>query len=244
MKRFFTVLALFAATSCSMVDDAFENDDPQLYTEAVVESFEQDIPLSNGYCYGYSSETLEFQYFYNEEFAYWGGFAQSSIYDMEDGSFLNQYSVYNVDPASGDAYLLYYYDEDNAPCDILCRYHGSYQFTTVRLNLTTYTYKSITDEECNTFARVFGEGDYIKVSFTALLKDKVEGATVDCYVVDYRDGKHIVADNWATFDISALAGELWGIRVRIETTDVGEWGANTPLYICLDDLTYTYTITK
>ena len=41
-------------------------------------------------------------------------------------------------------------------------------------------------------------------------------------------------------DISALKGNLWGVRIRIETTDVGEWGANTPLYICLDDLIYTY----
>lgn len=242
MKRLFSLLALLVVTSCSVVDDAFENEEPQIYTEAVVESFEQNLPLADGYNYGYTSETLDFQYFYNEEYAYWGGFAQAAMYDMEDGTFLNQYSAYNVDPASGDAYMLYYYDAFNEPCDILCRYHGSYQFTTVRLNLTTYTYMSITDEDCNAFARIFGDGDYLKVSFTALLKDKVEGATVDCYVVDYRDGKHFVADNWASYDISALAGELWGIRIRIETTDVGEWGANTPLYICLDDLTYTYTI--
>lgn len=244
MKRLFALLTLIAVTSCSVVDDAFENEEPQVYTDAVVESFESNLPLADGYNYGYNSEILDFQYFYSEEYAYWGGFAQASLYDMVDGSFLNQYSVFNSNPASGDAYLLFYYDEYNEPCDILCRYFGSYQFTTIRLNLTTYTYMSITDEDCNNFARVFGDGDYLKVSFTALLKDKVEGVTVDCYVVDYRDGKRYVADNWATFDISALAGELWGVRVRIETTDVGEWGANTPLYICMDDLTYTYTITK
>lgn len=157
---------------------------------------------------------------------------------MEDGSYTNQYSVYNSSAASGDGYLVYYYDSYNEPCDILCRYAGNYAFTTVKLNLSTYTYKSITEEAVNDFARVFTDGDYLKVTFTALLKDMTEGESVDCYVVDFRDGKRFMATNWDTFDISAMQGELWGLRVTMETSDVGEYGANTPLYVCLDELTY------
>ena len=233
MKRLFAILIPALLVGCS-IDEEGGN-----LKVVGVESFEAAMPSDADYVLGYRSDFFEFQYFMNEEYNYWGGFAQSRCYDVENGTYENQYGVYNTKAATGNSFLVYYYDAYNEPCDILCRYYGKYHFTTVRLNLTTYTYKSITDEDINSFARAFTEGDYLKVTFTALLEDKAEGESVDCYVVDYRDGKRFVATNWDTFDISALNGELWGIRVRIETTDVGEWGANTPLYICLDDLTYT-----
>lgn len=236
MKRLFFIFIPMLFAGCAMDEDGLNVEDRIV---AVVESFETAISDDSSYVYGFKNDILDFQYFVNEEYSYWGGFAQCNGYNMEDGTYANQYSVYNTKAATGNGYLLYYYDSYNEPCDILCRYYGDYQFTTVRLNLTTYTYKSITEEDINAFARVFTDGDYLKVTFTALLENKTEGVSTDCYVVDCRDGKQFVATNWDTFDISALSGELWGVRVRIETSDVGEYGANTPLYICMDDLTYT-----
>lgn len=235
MKR--VVMMIFAAAlavGCAVEDD-MANDGVDV---AEVEHFDSALSTDTDYTYGYKSDYFEFQYFVNSEYGYWGGFAQASSFDMEDGSYTNQYSVYNSSAASGDGYLVYYYDSYNEPCDILCRYAGNYAFTTVKLNLSTYTYKSITEEAVNDFARVFTDGDYLKVTFTALLKDMTEGESVDCYVVDFRDGKRFMATNWDTFDISAMQGELWGLRVTMETSDVGEYGANTPLYVCLDELTY------
>lgn len=240
MKRVFLPLLIAATmTSCDVVIDVFEGEEDKVDGKVIVESFEDELP-AEGYSWGYDSEFLAFEHFYNEEYGYWGGFAQACSYDMEDGSPANQYSAYNTAAATGEGYMLYYYDSFNEPCDILCRYYGEYNFSTVRLNLTTYTYKTIA--EGNDFARAFDEGDFLKVTFTALLKDKNEGESVDCYVVDYRDGKRFVADSWSSFDISALKGALWGIRVTMETSDVGEWGANTPLYICMDDLIYTVSM--
>lgn len=236
MKRVFSILLPALLVGCALNNDA-ENGGINAYS--AVESFEKAIPSGEDHTLGYKNDYLKFEHFYNEEYSYWGGFAQSKCYDMADGTPANQYGVYNTKAASGDSFLVFYYDSYNEPCDILCHYRGDYQFTTVRLNLTTYTYKSITDEDINTFARAFTDGDYLKVTFTALLSDNTEGESVDCYVVDYRDGKRFVATNWDAFDISALRGELYGIRVRIETSDVGEYGANTPLYICMDDLTYS-----
>ncbi|MBR3827439.1 MAG: DUF4465 domain-containing protein [Alistipes sp.] len=236
MKRVFSILLPALLVGC-----AFDADEQNggVNSYSAVESFETAISADEDYALGYRNDYLKFEHFYNEEYSYWGGFAHSKCFDMEDGTPNNQYGVYNTKAASGNSFLVYYYDSYNEPCDILCHYRGDYQFTTVRLNLTTYTYKSITDEDVNTFARAFTDGDYLKVIFTALLGDGSEGESVDCYVVDYRDGKRFVATNWDAFDISALRGELTGLRVRIETTDVGEYGANTPLYICMDDLTYT-----
>lgn len=189
------------------------------------------------YSYGYESDILKCEYFYNEEFAYWGGFMQSKVKDTDpaNGLFANQYAVYNSAAASGDTFLLYYYDAYNEPCDIVLK--ESVALQNIKLNLTTYTYASITNEDINTFARAFDEGDYLKVVFTGMSGDEVTGV-VECFVVDYRDGKRYVATNWDGFSLTGLNGGYDRVRVTIETTDVGEWGANTPLYIAMDDLTY------
>lgn len=189
------------------------------------------------YSYGYESDILKCEYFYNEEFAYWGGFMQSKVKDTDpaNGLFANQYAVYNSAAASGDTFMLYYYDAYNEPCDIVLK--ESVALQDVKLNLTTYTYASITNEDINTFARAFDEGDYLKVVFTGMSGSEVTGV-VECFVVDYRDGKRYVATNWDDFSLTGLNGGYDRVRVTIETTDVGEWGANTPLYIAMDDLTY------
>jgi hypothetical protein len=144
--------------------------------------------------------------------------------------------VYNTEAASGDNFLLYYYDSYSDPCDMVF-IKQSALLHSVKLNLTTYVYASITDEAINDFARKFEDGDYLKVVFSALDKlEKPTGEYVECYVVDYRDGKRFVADNWNEFSLGLTADR---VRITIETSDVGEYGANTPLYIAIDDLVYS-----
>ena len=189
------------------------------------------------YLYGYASDVVECEYFYNEEYQYWGGFAVSKCFetDAAKGVYENQYSAYNTKAADGAWFLLYYYDSYSEPCDLI--FKKSVMLNSVKLNLSTYTYASITDEDINTFARKFDEGDYLKVVFTPLDDfERPVGDGVECYVVDYRDGKRFIADDWQTFYLGFMA--YGNVRVTIETSDVGEYGANTPLYICLDSLEY------
>ena len=106
------------------------------------------------------------------------------------------------------------------------------------LNLTTYTYASITNEAINDFARIFVDGDYLKVVFTGMRGNEATGV-VECYVVDYRDGKRAMTTEWTTFSLANIGEGYDRVSVTIETTDVGEWGANTPLYIAMDNLSYS-----
>ena len=200
-----------------------------------VEKFENVI--SAEYTYGYENDTFKLEYFYNEEYAYWGGFVQSKVKDTDpaNGLFTNQYAVYNSAAASGDSFMLFYYDAYNEPCDI--RLKKDVTLSEVKLNLTTYTYASITNEAINDFARAFDEGDYLKVVFTSMKGNEVKGVE-ECYVVDFRDGKREMATDWNEYLLTNLGEGYNRVRVTIETTDVGEWGANTPLYIAMDDLTY------
>ena len=215
---------------------ACENTDtPDVNPKSSIESFESLYAVE--YLYGYSSDVVECEYFYNEEYQYWGGFAVSKCFetDAAKGVFENQYSAFNTKAADGAWFLLYYYDSYSEPCDLI--FKKSVMLNSVKLNLTTYTYASITDEDINTFARKFEEGDYLKVVFTPLDSSEAPvGEGVECYVVDYRHGKRFVADDWQTFPLGFVADG--NVRVTIETSDVGEYGANTPLYICLDSLEY------
>ena len=224
---------MFAVALLGMVACGLEIVDKKPVTE--VEKF--DVTMVEPYIYGYENEVFEFEYFYNEEYAYWGGFVNSTVKDNDptNGLYANQYAVYNTSAASGNGFMLYYYDAYNEPCDILLK--KNVVLSDVKLNLTTYTYASITNEDINDFARAFEDGDYLKVVFTGMNGDEVKGV-VECYVVDFRDGKREVATSWNEYSLSSLGAGYDRVRVTIETTDVGEWGANTPLYIAMDDLTY------
>lgn len=229
MKRVFFILALMGVVACEPDSVDVKPENPE------VETF--DTAMSSSYTYGYESDDLKFEHFYNEEYAYWGGFAQSNVKDSDaaNGLFANQYAVYNDSAASGDSFMIYYYDSYNEPCDIVL--NRALTLSDVKLNLTTYTYASITDEAINDFARTFTDGDYLKVVFTGMKDNEVTGV-VECYVVDYRDGKREMMTDWNICSLSGLGSGYDRVRLTIETTDMGEWGANTPLYIALDDLSY------
>ena len=229
MRKLFYLLCLLAFVSCDKGEES-------VAPEKIVESFEGVI--DGEYAYGFHGENVGCEQFYNDEYNYWGGFALSKVYDRDaaNGKYENQYAVYNTEAASGDNFLLYYYDSYSDPCDMVF-IKQSALLHSVKLNLTTYVYASITDEAINDFARKFEDGDYLKVVFSALDKlEKPTGESVECYVVDYRDGKRFVADNWNEFSLGFTADR---VRITIETSDVGEYGANTPLYIAIDDLVYS-----
>ena len=223
-------LAILGAMAC-------EREAADVQSVPTVEKF--DAAMTLDYSYGYENDYLEFEYFYNEEYAYWGGFAQSRVKDADaaNGLFANQYAVYNEAAASGESFLVYYYDSYNEPCDIVVKQQGV-SLRDVMLNLTTYTYASITNEAINDFARAFVDGDYLKVVFTGMRGNEATGV-VECYVVDYRDGKREMTTEWTTFSLANLGEGYDRVSVTIETTDVGEWGANTPLYIAMDNLSYS-----
>ena len=224
---------MFAVALMAIVACEPDSVDRKPVTE--VENF--DVAMTQESTYGFENEVFEFEYFYNEEYAYWGGFALSNVKDTDpaNGLFANQYAVFNDSAASGENFLIYYYDSFNEPCDIVLK--KPVHLSVVKLNLTTYTYASITNEAINDFARAFIDGDYLKVVFTAMKGNEITGVD-ECYVVDYRDGKRIMATDWTEYSLVNLGRDYDHVRVTIETTDIGEWGANTPLYIALDDLVY------
>ena len=92
-------------------------------------------------------------------------------------------------------------------------------------------------QEGDSYARAFKAGDYLALTIMPLNEQKevIQGVEVKYYLADFRDGKEFINQAWEKIDLSAL-GACAGITFSMETTDMGEYGANTPLYFCVDGL--------
>ena len=56
------------------------------------------------------------------------------------------------------------------------------------------------------------------------------------YLADYRDGKTEVLNTWKWFDWTSIANAAY-INFELSSTDIGEYGMNTPAYFCMDAIT-------
>lgn len=88
------------------------------------------------------------------------------------------------------------------------------------------------------FSRKFEQGDYFALHIYGVGEDKklTSAEPVTHYFVDFRNGVNTINTDWKTVDLSSL-GEVKYLLFFLETTDVGNWGANTALYFTMDKLT-------
>jgi len=62
--------------------------------------------------------------------------------------------------------------------------------------------------------------------------------SLDFYLADFRfadNTQDYILNEWSWFDLSSL-GNVNSIRFKFSSSDVSEWGMNTPAYFCMDDL--------
>ena len=171
---------------------------------------------------------------YNSTWGSWAGFAFSTVSNTVDGSWMNQYAA--AQPLSTAYAVGYQSDYDGVAPEILFDVPAAPK--SVRVNNTTYAAYVIRNG--NDFARAFTTGDTFVLTLTA--RD-IEGnvvATTNHYLADFRDGKTFIQTNWSTLDLSWLPPQVAAIIGTMETTDMSYGWANTPKYVALADLTYSY----
>ena len=84
-------------------------------------------------------------------------------------------------------------------------------------------------------SKIFGQGDYFKLTMTGYDANGEVTGTVDQMLVDCT-----VADNWTYVndwrwvDLTSL-GNVKSIKFSMSSSDTGNFGINTPLYFCMDD---------
>lgn len=158
----------------------------------------------------------------------WSGFACSAKTDVTTPGFENQYSVYTGTGADNSKQFAVAYS-DSATFTLSAK-------KILSTSVTNSTYAFLSVKNGDSYAKKFEAGDWFKVTFTAYNND-VKGNTVDYYLADFRDGKTFISDKWEKVDLSSL-GTVDKVVLTFSSTDNGDWGMNTPAYVCLDNIEF------
>ncbi|NRB61615.1 MAG: DUF4465 domain-containing protein [Saprospiraceae bacterium] len=107
---------------------------------------------------------------------------------------------------------------------------------------TTYAHNSMRDGDA--FAKKFGgdtgaDPDFFSVTIKKYLNGTAGTDSVVFYLADFRfedDSLDYIVDDWEYVDLQSL-GPVDSLMFIIRSSDVGDFGINTPAYFAIDDLT-------
>ncbi|MFW6257265.1 MAG: DUF4465 domain-containing protein, partial [Prolixibacteraceae bacterium] len=113
------------------------------------------------------------------------------------------------------------------------------------LYITNSTYAYYAMKEGDDFSKKFGgadgsDPDWMKVTIAGISSSGDTTGLIDYYLADFRfenDEEDYIINSWKWLDLSEL-GEVSKLRFSMSSSDMGEWGMNTPAYFCIDQLNH------
>ena len=194
--------------------------------------FNNDLSV-NGIVFHNTYSRSDWGYGITESFS---GFAYSKVTDNTTAGIENQYSCIAGSGADGSAIYGLFYGSAGLTVD----FETALAPTTIALCNTTYAYLSMQDGDA--FAKKFGgesgdDPDYFLVRIVGI----ATGARVDSldfYLADYRfedNSEDYLVKDWTEVDLSGF-GEITSLEFSLYSSDMGNWGMNTPAYFCIDNL--------
>lgn len=212
-----------------------------------VESFDNGSSASGGF----TADHAFYENTYDAAWDSWTGFSVSNITDNTTAGWANQYSAFPGVGANGSAnYGIYY---PSGGIDLSTVSNGVY-LDSVKISNTTYAAISMRDGD--SFGKQFGSiynangvedgtngEDYFRIWIMA---EYVGGQldSMEFYLADYRfadPNDDYIIDEWVNVDLSAFDQPVARLDFRFESSDMGQWGINTPTYFAIDDLSFTST---
>lgn len=161
----------------------------------------------------------------------WSGASVSTLVDTVTAGWGNQFSTIAGSGADKSKTFAVVYSEALVvfPSDAYV-----YEPQSIKLTNSTYSYLYVKNGDAAFGMPAYSEGKYFKIIFTGKL-DNVETGVVEFYLADFRDGKSYITRDWTNLDLTKL-GVVNEINISFESNDTGDWGVNTPLYACIDNL--------
>ncbi|RFC54295.1 T9SS type A sorting domain-containing protein [Brumimicrobium aurantiacum] len=198
---------------------------------------------------GFTSGGVTFENEYNTAWGSWNGFSYSNITDNTTTGYGNQYSAI---PGSGadnsEIYAVYHSGDTMHFPDSHAR------ISSIDITNTTYAYYSMKDGDA--FAKEFGspndasgadDGTNGEDFFNIVIYNHdATGAKTDSitfYLADFRfsdDNDDYIIDTWTPVDLTAFT-DINYLTFSFNSSDVGEFGLNTPTYFALDNIKYENT---
>jgi hypothetical protein len=241
-KIYFLASALLAMTSAKAQFTIIDFED---LTLPAVDTFYNGADLagqfeSNNVVFGNYYEETAWGYF-------WNGFSYSNMTDNTTAGYGNQYSAFPGQGATGSAnYALFY------PSDTITFPGVGVVFGNAAITNTTYAGISMRDGDM--FAKQFGSPngadgqpdgtngeDFFYITIYGWGQDLVLVDSVEIYLADFRfadNNDDYILDQWTNFDLSNLDESKY-LTFRFTSSDVGDFGINTPQYFAIDNIEYT-----
>jgi hypothetical protein len=169
---------------------------------------------------------------------YWSdGWAYSTKQDDTTAGYLNMYASYANGAYSGTKYAV-------AQSGSLL--HLTNADTVKGLYVTNTTYAALSMLNGDAFTEKFGgasgnDPDYFYLTIKGFKQGAVTTDSVVFYLADYRfsdNAQDYIIKNWTWVDVSSL-GSVDSLVFTLVTSDVGQFGPNTPLFFAVDDVTTT-----
>jgi len=192
---------------------------------------------------GFVSQGVDFNNDYNPMFSSWSGWAASNSTDTSTSGFSNQYSAF---PGSGvDGSENFGVAFDSAFGHSVVTFAQPTEVTGTYL--TNGTYAALSMLQGDTVAKKFGgisgnDPDWFNL---AILGKDLSGnttGTIDFYLADYRfsdNTQDYVVEDWTWVDLTSLGTQVQSLEFELTSSDVGEFGMNTPSYFLIDNLSIT-----
>lgn len=212
---------------------------------ATLESFnlEENSFLNNSNVYGdFVDGGLVLPNNYNEEFMSSSGWSISTVTDNTTPGFTNQYSAITGGGMEGsDHYAITFGGTTQL------KFSPELEGQTMDglfITNTTYAYYSML--EGDQFAKKFGgetgdDPDYFLLTIKKYENGELSTDSVDFYLADFRfadNSMDYIVDQWTFVDISSL-GAADSLSFTLNSTDVGQFGMNTPAYFAMDNFMAT-----
>ncbi len=197
---------------------------------------------------------------FSEEFGSWSGFAISNTTDTTTAGYLNQFSAITGGGADNSQYAVAfgYHDievnQDNPiPFDRtnplhlrgLPTIHLPTGSAPLSVDITNTTYAVLSMEQGDSFAKAFGgasgsDPDYFTLYiFGTDLSGNVLANFLEVQLADFRfadNSQDFILKDWLTVDLAELETAA-SLHFNLLSSDVGDFGMNTPAYFAMDNLT-------
>ncbi|MBL7187102.1 MAG: DUF4465 domain-containing protein [Phycisphaerae bacterium] len=188
---------------------------------------------------GFASGVAYFGNSYNTDWGSWDGFSYSSATDTTTQGMAAQYNAITGAGQDGSAnYAIGYVGWASPPTVTL-----SSPGVVDGLYVTNCSYPYHAIQNADLFSKKFGgpagnDPDFFLLTITGKDAGGAVTGAVDFYLADYRSADNsgdYVVDMWQYVDLTSL-GVVESLEFTLSSSDVGDWGMNTPAYFAIDTL--------
>ncbi|MBW7845469.1 MAG: DUF4465 domain-containing protein [Bacteroidia bacterium] len=184
----------------------------------------------------FASGDFTFPISYSTSFGgFWSsGWAYSTIKNDTQAGFGNMYASYANGGYNSDKYAI---GQNNAIIKLATN------DTVKGLYVTNTTYAALSMLNGDAFSKKFGgntgnDSDYFYLVIRGYANGNTINDSVVFYLADYRfanNSQDYIVKNWAWVNLSTL-GKVDSLHFSMVTSDVGQFGPNTPLFFAVDDI--------